>query len=165
LTTLKKETLNHFFSFFSTQSLFAVMTTVSSHLAIGLEYARTHDYTKAETEFDLLLLDDRTPVLGFYYRGCTRLKPNKFELAIKDFDSAILSLHLAPEYELLALYKRGFAYQKLCQFDAALDNYRQLLNRMKEKYKNDLIHKAYFSTGNVYAALNRTDCFCFVDDD
>jgi tetratricopeptide (TPR) repeat protein len=124
---------------------------------MGLQYARTHDYTKSETEFNLLLSDDRTHALGFYYRGCTRLKLNKFELAVKDFDSAILSLNLPPEFELLPLYKRGFAYQKLCQFDAALDNYLQFLNGMKEKGKNDLIHKAYFSIGNVYAALNQNE--------
>ncbi|CAF2840450.1 unnamed protein product [Rotaria sp. Silwood2] len=133
------------------------MATVTQHLTIGLQYARNYDYAKAETEFDLLLSSDRTNVLGLYYRGCTRIHLNKFELAVEDFNSAISSSNLSHEYELQALYKRGFAHQKLYQFNFALDNYRQFLNRTKEKSKNELIHKAYFSIGTIHAALNRNE--------
>ncbi|CAF3864566.1 unnamed protein product [Rotaria sp. Silwood1] len=132
------------------------MTTVNQHLTRGLQYARNNDYAKAETEFDLLLSSDRTNVLGLYYRGCTRVHLNKFEQAVEDFNLAISSSTLSPEYELQALYKRGFAHQKLYQFKFALDNYRQFLNRMKEQ-KSDLIHKAYFSIGTIHAALNRNE--------
>ncbi|CAF1219986.1 unnamed protein product [Rotaria magnacalcarata] len=131
------------------------MTTVNEHLTIGLQHARNQDYGKAENEFNLLLLSDRNHPLGLYYRGCTRIHLNKFELAVEDFNLAISSLNLPLECEPQALYKRGFAYQKLYKFDFALDNYRQFLNRVKEKNKDELIHKAYFSIGTIHAALNR----------
>ncbi|CAF2116690.1 unnamed protein product [Rotaria magnacalcarata] len=131
------------------------MTTVNDHLTIGLQQARSHNYGKAENEFDLLLSSDRTNPLGLYYRGCTRIYLNKFELAVEDFNLAISSLKLSLERELGALYKRGIAYQKLYKFDFALDNYRKFLNQAKENNKDEFIHKAYFSIGTMHAALNR----------
>ncbi|CAF3124826.1 unnamed protein product [Rotaria socialis] len=131
------------------------MTTVNEHLTIGLQHARSYNYGKAENEFDLLLSSDRTHTCGLYYRGCTRIYLNKFELAVEDFNLAISSLNLSLECELLALYKRGFAYQKLYKFDFALDNYRKFLNQAKENNKDEFIHKAYFSIGTIHAVLNR----------
>lgn len=161
MTTRKKVTSKNFLlpflSLFSTSSTSVVMEADNLHLTAGVQYARNHNYNKAEIEFDLLLSFNRTHALGFYYRGCTRLHLNKFELAVEDFDSAISSLHLPPGYELQALYKRGFAHQKLHKLDLALDDYRLFLNRAKENDKNDFIHKAHFSIGSMYAALNQNE--------
>ncbi|CAF3274329.1 unnamed protein product [Rotaria socialis] len=105
------------------------MASENTNLTNAFGLAKRYDYANAETEFNLLLSSNQNDVLSLYDRGCTGIHLNKYQLAIVDFDAAILSLNLSTKHELQALYQRGFAHQKLHQYNFALDSCIQCLNR------------------------------------
>lgn len=131
------------------------MTETEENIKTSLQHPKDQEYGQPWKKLDLSLSDDPTNPLELYYRGCSRICDNKFDLAVRDFNLAILSSKLPTDFEVQALYKRGFAYQKLSQFSLALKNYKQFLSRANIDDKKDYIHKAYFSIGTVYAALNQ----------
>ncbi|CAF2136656.1 unnamed protein product [Rotaria magnacalcarata] len=118
------------------------MASKNTNLTNALELAKKYDYANVENEFDLLLSSNQNDVLSLYYRGCTRIHFNKYQLATVNFDAAISSLNLSTKHEVQALYQHS---------------YIQCLNRAKENNSNDLIHKTHFSIGTVHATLGKNE--------
>jgi tetratricopeptide (TPR) repeat protein len=84
------------------------------------------------------------------YRGCAKLRLEKYKSAIDDFNLAISSNQsLSPDHEIQVLYKRGYAHYKCNQFDSVLDDYRRFLTRCEQKNQNDLKHKGLFGIGCI----------------
>lgn len=80
-----------------------------------------------------------------HIRGLTHGKLGQYQLAIEEFDKALL---LKPYY-IKAYYNRGLAYAKLGQHQRAIENFSQAIGMMPD------YDKAYHERGNSYFALGQ----------
>lgn len=123
---------------------------VTAYANRGLSYAMQKDYDEALRDFDRAIALDPGYMQAYYFRAFTHQKAGRFRSAVNDFSTALTMT--TDEGETATIYyNRGRAYRELRQFDEALADYDQAIDR------NPDFTRAYFSRGLLHHERKNVD--------